>query len=52
VKCDVNKDGELDYYEAGIIGESLGLIWGGRFKDKYGKPIPDYVHFELQLKDG
>lgn len=41
LKCDVNKDNIPDYEEAGKIGESIGLRWGGRFKFK------DYVHFEL-----
>lgn len=29
------------------VGESLGLVWGGHFKRKNGKPKPDYPHFEL-----
>lgn len=30
-----------DYEEAGEIGESCGLRWGGRFRS------PDYCHFEI-----
>jgi peptidoglycan L-alanyl-D-glutamate endopeptidase CwlK len=41
VKVNVNKNSEPDYLEAGKIGESVGLKWGGRFKS------PDYPHFEL-----
>jgi peptidoglycan LD-endopeptidase CwlK len=40
VKVDVNKDHILDYEQAGKIGESVGLRWGGRFK------TPDMPHFE------
>jgi len=48
VKISVNKNKIPDYEEAGAIGEKLGLKWGGRFKDKNGKPKPDYSHFELE----
>ncbi len=41
VKADVNKNNKKDYMEAGVIGESVGLKWGGRFKS------PDWVHFEV-----
>ena len=41
VKVNVNKNEQPDYLEAGLIGESVGLKWGGRFKS------PDYPHFEL-----
>ncbi len=41
VKVDVNKDGIPDYEEAGKIGESVGLTWGGRWK------TPDRPHFQL-----
>jgi peptidoglycan L-alanyl-D-glutamate endopeptidase CwlK len=40
VKVSVNKNIKPDYIEAGEIGESVGLKWGGRFKS------PDYPHFE------
>lgn len=40
VKVDVNGDKVSDYQQAGIIGESVGLRWGGRFK------YPDMPHFE------
>jgi peptidoglycan L-alanyl-D-glutamate endopeptidase CwlK len=46
-ELDVDKDGIAEYTEAGIIGESVGLRWGGRFKTGLGKPIPDAPHFEL-----
>jgi len=46
-KVDVDADSVPDYLEAGQIGEALGLVWGGRFKDGNGKPTPDYCHFEL-----
>jgi peptidoglycan L-alanyl-D-glutamate endopeptidase CwlK len=48
VKASVNEDDTPDYLEAGQIGESIGLIWGGRFKRQDGAPIPDYPHFELK----
>jgi len=41
LKADVNENDIPDYEEAGRIGESVGLKWGGRFRK------PDYVHFEL-----
>jgi len=41
VKVDVNNDKKPDYIQAGEIGESVGLRWGGRFK------TPDMPHFEL-----
>jgi peptidoglycan L-alanyl-D-glutamate endopeptidase CwlK len=41
IKVNVNLNSEPDYMEAGKIGESIGLKWGGRFKS------PDYPHFEL-----
>jgi len=40
IKVDVNDNEISDYQEAGEIGESVGLKWGGRFSS------PDYVHFE------
>jgi len=40
VKVDVNQDHIPDYIQAGEIGESVGLRWGGRFAK------PDYAHFE------
>lgn len=33
VKVDVNKDGISDYVNAGHIGKSCGLFWGGDFGD-------------------
>lgn len=41
IKVSVNDNEIPDYQEIGAIGESCGLVWGGRFKS------PDYVHFEL-----
>lgn len=41
LKVDVNKDQLPDYKQAGKIGLSVGLIWGGNFKS------PDYPHFEI-----
>ncbi|CAP02954.1 putative peptidoglycan with LysM domain (plasmid) [Acinetobacter baumannii SDF] len=38
------KQSIADSKAIGLIGESLGLVWGGRFKTKNG---PDYPHFEL-----
>lgn len=46
-ELDVDKDGVPEYTEAGLIGESVGLKWGGRFINSKGKPIPDAPHFEL-----
>lgn len=42
-KISVNENDVPDYMEAGQIGESIGLKWGGRFL-----PSPDYCHFELK----
>ncbi len=41
------KNGEVtwdakDYEKAGVVGESVGLTWGGRFSH------PDRPHFELK----
>jgi len=41
LKVNINADDVPDYREAGLIGEAIGLKWGGRFKK------PDYPHFEL-----
>lgn len=46
-KVSVDGDDIPDYEEAGRIGESLGLRWGGRFKNSKGQPRPDYPHFEI-----
>lgn len=40
IKADINNNQLPDYHEAGKLGESVGLKWGGRFK------LRDYVHFE------
>jgi len=40
IKVDVNNNEIPDYDEAGRIGESVGLRWGGRFRK------PDRPHFE------
>jgi peptidoglycan L-alanyl-D-glutamate endopeptidase CwlK len=40
-KVDVNVDLVPDYLEAGQIGESVGLEWGGRWRS------PDFPHFQL-----
>ena len=45
IKADVDVDGIPDYLEAGRIGESLGLVWGGRWSK------PDYPHFELREEE-
>jgi peptidoglycan L-alanyl-D-glutamate endopeptidase CwlK len=41
VKADINNDNIPDYQEAGQVGKSIGLKWGGDF------PSPDYPHFEI-----
>ncbi len=41
IKVDVNGDHLPDYQQAGEIGESVGLTWGGRWK------TPDRPHFQL-----
>jgi len=41
IKVNVNNNELADYIEAGKIGESVGLKWGGRFKS------PDYPHYEV-----
>jgi peptidoglycan L-alanyl-D-glutamate endopeptidase CwlK len=47
MKADINADHISDYINAGNVGKSVGLRWGGDFKYKNGKPKPDYVHFEI-----
>lgn len=39
---DVNDDGINDWLNAGLIGESLGLTWGGRFKNFLDMPHYEY----------
>lgn len=34
IKVDVNEDQIPDYIQAGLIGESVGLRWGGRFRHR------------------
>lgn len=47
IKVNVNKNEIPDYVEIGKLGESVGLVWGGRFKNRRtGKACPDYPHFE------
>jgi peptidoglycan L-alanyl-D-glutamate endopeptidase CwlK len=41
IKVSVNDNEIPDYDEAGAIGESVGLKWGGRFSQ------PDRPHFEI-----
>jgi len=41
LKVNINQNEWPDYDEAGRIGESVGLRWGGRF------PSPDRSHFEV-----
>jgi len=40
VKVNVNENDVPDYLEAGQIGESVGLEWGGRWSK------PDFPHFQ------
>ena len=47
-KVDVDDDGVPDYEQAGEIGESIGLEWGGRFKKANGEARPDFPHFQLK----
>ncbi len=47
-KVDVNKDDIPDYMQAGEIGKSLRLVWGGDFVDERRRPRPDYCHFQLE----
>lgn len=41
LKVNVNENDIPDYDEAGAIGESLGLKWGGRFGDRPHYEEPD-----------
>lgn len=41
VKADINNDNYEDYRQVGVLGESIGLTWGGRFSGLY-----DACHFE------
>ena len=45
LKVNVNNDDIGDYFEAGVLGEYIGLVWGGRFSS------PDYCHFELPKEE-
>jgi len=45
-ELDADQDGVPEYTEAGIIGESVGLKWGGRFSGTK----KDAPHFELDEK--
>ena len=47
LKADVNADNVPDYEEIGKIGESVGLTWGGRFKNSKGEPQPDCPHLQV-----
>ena len=47
IKCDIDDDDIPDYSDAGAIAKSIGLVWGGDFKDKKNNPCPDPVHCEL-----
>ena len=47
LKVDVNRDNMADYIQAGPIGESVGLKWGGRFKNAKGEANPDFPHYEV-----
>jgi peptidoglycan L-alanyl-D-glutamate endopeptidase CwlK len=47
LKVDVNRDNMADYIQAGPIGESVGLRWGGRFKNSRGESVPDFPHYEI-----
>jgi len=40
LKCDINENDLNDWEEIGLIGESCGLVWGGRWKS------PDRPHFQ------
>ena len=44
IKVDSNMTEGPDWDECGIIGESMGLVWGGRFSD------PDRPHLEVRDK--
>ena len=46
IKVDVNKNDIPDYTELGELGESIGLVWGGRFRDRRGRLRPDMPHFQ------
>lgn len=46
LKVDVNDNDINDWEEIGTLGESCGLVWGGRFKNAKGEPRPDRPHLE------
>lgn len=46
-KYDADMDGTPEYKEAAEIGRGVGLIAGADFKDKKGRPNPDWPHFQL-----
>lgn len=50
VKVDVNDNDIPDYLDAAQVARDLGLVSGADFKDKHGKPQPDYCHVELSRK--
>lgn len=45
--ADCDKDGVSDYLELGLLGEQMGLTWGGRWRR-----FPDPGHLELGPKVG
>jgi len=46
LKISANKNNIPDYLEASTLGEKVGLIVGAKFKNKLGKPRPDFPHYE------
>ena len=46
IKIDVQDDEIPDYEQLGLLGESIGLKWGGRFKNRADEPRPDRPHFQ------
>lgn len=49
IKVSLDDDMIPDYLECAIIGEALGLVSGRNWKDRNGKPCPDWPH--LQYKE-
>lgn len=46
--ADLDHNGVAEYMELGVIGEGLGLVWGGRFDLDPGIRVkPDWGHFQL-----
>ncbi len=49
LKVDVDNNGISDYIDAAACGIRVGLVAGANFKDRLGRPRPDFPHYEVRL---